>query len=84
MGDVDLRLLGPARILDVYYCWRSSRRPRSAPVGPRVGPLGGRARQGRASYTMLNGVSAARRNRVKPALWARCRTGSSPACAPSE
>jgi circadian clock protein KaiC len=36
----------------------------------------------RASYTMLNGVSATRRNRVKPASVTTRRTAASPACAP--
>jgi hypothetical protein len=39
-------------------------------------------RQARASNTRLNGVSAARRNRVKPALVATCLSRASPACAP--
>ena len=39
--------------------------------------------QGRASYTMLNGVSAARRKRVKPPALTTSRIRASPACAPS-
>ena len=39
--------------------------------------------QGRISYTRLNGLSAARRNRVKPASAAISRTAASPDCAPS-
>ena len=38
---------------------------------------------GRASKTRLNGVCAARRNRVKPAAVTVLRMRSSPACAPS-
>lgn len=38
---------------------------------------------GRTSYTMLNGVSAARRNRVKPAAAAISRIRGSPAWLPS-
>jgi len=38
---------------------------------------------GRISYTRLNGLSAARRKRVKPASAAIFRTAASPACAPS-
>src|ERR1700689_2881008 len=38
---------------------------------------------GRASYTTLSGVSAARRNRVKPAAVTTSRILASPACAPS-
>ena len=38
---------------------------------------------GRASYTRLNGVSAARRKRVKPPVWTTSRIRASPACAPS-
>ena len=40
------------------------------------------SRYGRISYTRLNGVSAARRNRVNPASAAISRTAASPACAP--
>ena len=36
---------------------------------------------GRASYTILNGVSAARRNRVKPAALTTSRMRFSPASA---
>jgi hypothetical protein len=39
---------------------------------------------GRTSQTMLNGVSAARRNRVYPASLASRWMAVSPACAPSE
>jgi len=38
---------------------------------------------GRASYTRLNGVSAARRKRVNPALDTTSRIRFSPACAPN-
>ena len=38
--------------------------------------------QGRASYTMLKGVSAARRNRLKPAEVTTSRIPFSPDCAP--
>jgi len=40
-------------------------------------------RHGRASNTRLNGVSAARRNRVKPAAVTTSLILASPACAPS-
>ena len=39
--------------------------------------------QGLASYTMLKGVSAARRKRVKPPALTTSRIRASPACAPS-
>jgi hypothetical protein len=39
--------------------------------------------QGRASKTMLNGVSATRRNRLNPASVTISRMRASPACAPS-
>lgn len=39
-------------------------------------------RQGRASYTLLKGVSATRRKRVKPASVTICRIAASPAWAP--
>ncbi len=42
-----------------------------------------RERHGRASNTRLNGVSATRRNRVKPAASTTSRIRASPACAPS-
>src|SRR5262249_3319417 len=38
--------------------------------------------QGRASRTILNGVSVARRKRVKPPEVTTCRSRVSPACAP--
>ena len=38
--------------------------------------------QGLASYTTLNGVSVARRNRVNPAAVTTSRMRASPACAP--
>jgi hypothetical protein len=37
---------------------------------------------GRASYTMLKGVSVARRNRLKPAFVTTSRIRASPDCAP--
>ena len=40
-------------------------------------------RHGRASSTRLNGVSAARRKRVKPPAVTTSRSRASPACAPS-
>src|SRR5215831_12895345 len=39
--------------------------------------------QSLASRIRLNGVSAARRNRVSPPCWATSRSRASPACAPS-
>lgn len=42
-----------------------------------------RARYGRTSRTRLNGVSAARRKRVKPPSCTTARNRPSPACAPS-
>ena len=49
----------------------------------RVGTGGdGRDAYGRASRMMLNGVSVARRTRVKPASWSTAVSWRSPACAP--
>ena len=70
-----------------------ARRLRASPPDP-AGPVtdgaahrpggAGRPRYGRTSKTRLKGVSAARRNRVKPASVTTCRMAASPACAPSE
>lgn len=56
---------------------------RSGPRGACSVVFTGAARYGRASYTMLNGVSAARRKRVNPAPVTTSRIRASPACAPS-
>ena len=53
------------------------------PVIPLLLPDPRARSQGRASYTLLNGVSAARRNRVKPASVTTWRIAASPAWAPS-
>ena len=48
-------------------------------MGPGVTSVG----YGRASNTMLKGVSLTRRNRPNPALVTTSRIRASPACAPS-
>jgi DNA-binding NarL/FixJ family response regulator len=58
----------------------AARDPHAVAHGPR---RSGAACYGRTSYTRLNGVSAARRNRVNPASVMTCRIAASPACAPS-
>src|SRR5262249_9758089 len=59
---------------------RTVRGPHAVAPGPR---RVGTPSYGRTSYTRLNGVSAARRNRVNPASVTTCRMAASPACAPS-
>jgi hypothetical protein len=56
-------------------------RQASLACGRRCRPC--RGGQGRASYTRLNGVSATRRNCVKPPAVTTSRILASPACAPS-
>src|SRR3954469_15816281 len=58
-----------------------ARRQPAAPPPARVG--GGEGAHGRASRTMLNGVSAARRTRPKPPAAITSRRRASPAWAPS-
>ena len=53
-------------------------------IQTRVGSQEAPAAQGRASYTTLNGVSAARRKRVKPAAVTTSRMRFSPDCAPRQ
>jgi len=58
---------------------RAGSRQAGRPGGSRAPP---RSCQGRASNTRLNGVSAARRNRVNPAVPTTSAILASPACAP--
>ena len=98
-GEGDCRpgpgtLLRSAERATVSGGCRPSRRRLAVASGPRTragAPAArfGRGRPehsrtyGRASYTRLNGVSAARRKRVKPPAWTTSRIRASPACAPS-
>src|SRR5207248_11502228 len=70
-GDADFS--GGHRRRSSHFRWRCPRR--SVGTATRT--------YGRASNTLLNGVSATRRNRVKPAAVTTSRIRASPACAPS-
>jgi hypothetical protein len=95
-GPVATRQLEDARTRPdgqmISNCRRSGREvdlARCLDHGAPADPLDGNgqvrsgAGQGRASRTRLNGVSAARRNREKPASWTTSPSRVSPACAPS-
>lgn len=78
------RVLGVSR--SGYYAWRrrplSERAVRDVELSTLIGEIH-RPVQGRASNTMLNGVSVTRRNLVNPALVTTLWILASPAWAPS-